>query len=106
MLRVKNAEASGHFLPIDPLISSVDHDLLLWLIKIDCFPTVKNFVERTDDILLNYLKSKEEVKLESVSLDELEAAIKCAVKIDVHEPDAELRIQTLLTDYQTTLRKT
>lgn len=44
------------------------------------------------------------MKRESVSFDELEAAIKDAVKIDVHEPDAGLRIQALFTDYQTTLR--
>lgn len=46
------------------------------------------------------LRSKHEVKLESVSLEELEAAI----QIDVYEPDADLPIQALFTDYQTTLR--
>ena len=103
LLLVKDAEASVHSLLIVPLISCVDHDLLLSLIIIDCLPTVKDFVELTDDIRLNYLKSKEELKPESVSVDELEAAIRSAVKIDVHEPDTELRIQEIFTDHQTTL---
>lgn len=73
----------------------MEHDFLLSLIKFD-FPSVKGFSELTDYNLLNYLKSKDKVKLESVSLDELETAIKAAVNIDGHEPGAELRIQAFL----------
>ena len=104
LLRVHDSEASGHALPTVPLVSSVDHDLLLSLIKFECFPSVTQYSQLTDEILLDYLKSKDEVKLESVSLDDLESAFKASVKINTNEPDAELRIHALFTDYQTLLR--
>lgn len=104
LLRVKDAIASGHNLPIVPLIFSVDHDLLLSLFQFKCFPGANEFSQVTDEILMTYLKSKDEVKLEAVSLEDLEVAVKSSVKINVHEPDAELRILALFTDYQTLLR--
>ena len=104
LLRIQDGQSSGHTLPVIPLYSSVDHDFLLSLICLRRFPGVDDFSQLTDDILLKYLRDKDEVRLELVSLEELESSIRISVKINVNEPDPELRIQALFTDYQSILR--
>ena len=96
--RIQYGQSSGHTLPVIPLRSSVDHDLLLSLICLRRFPGVDDFSQLTDDILLKYIRNKDEVRLESVSLEELESSISSSVKINVNEPDPELQIQALFTD--------
>ena len=101
---IQDANASGSALTPVPLKSSIDHDLLLSLIAFETFAGIQEFNDLTEDILEEWLRSKKEVKLESISLEELETAIKSVVKINVHESDAELRIRGSFSDYQTLLR--
>ena len=113
LLRAHDSEASAyhvkeryevlHAVPTVPLVLSVDHDLLLSFIKFECFPSVIKFSQLTEEIILHHIKSKDEVRVESVSLDDLESAVKASVKITTNEPDAELRIQALFTDYKALL---
>jgi len=104
LLRVQDAVSSGSSITPVPLRSSIDRDLLLSLISFETFPGVSKFDDLTEEVLEAWLKEKDEVKLESIPLEDLEETIKNGIKINVHEADAELRIQSLFTDYQTLLR--
>lgn len=104
LLRVQDSMSSGSSITPVPLRSSIDRDILLSLISFETFPGVSKFDDLTEEVLEAWLKEKDEVKLESISLEDLELTIKNGIRINVHEADAELRIQSLFSDYQTLLR--
>jgi len=105
LLRVKDAQNSGsNVLPVS-LVSSVDRDLLLSTIPLGVFgSSVQEIDDLTDEILEKWLEDKDSVALESISLEELEGAVNSSVRINVNEPDAEMRIISLFSDYRTLLR--
>lgn len=104
LLRIKDAQDSGSSITPVSLRSSVDRDLLESLISFGHFEGVERFGDLTDELIQNFLDQKDGAKLESVSLEQLEASMKSAVKLNIHESDAEMRIMSLFMDYRTYLR--
>lgn len=104
LLRIAESQSAGSTITLISLRSSIDRDLLESLLSSKTFKYIDNFDDLTDSVLDTWLTERDGVKLESISLEDLEAAVKSAVKINVHEPDAEMRIFSLFSDYRTLLR--
>jgi len=104
MLKIDDANASGANVSAVSIKASIDTDLLLSLIDFDEFPGVSKFEELKEETLEEWLEEQNVLKLEAISLPDLEAAIKCTVKMNIHEPDPAMRIKAVFLDYRTLLR--
>lgn len=104
ILRLEDAQASGSSVQPVSLKASVDPDLLLSMVEFGEFDNVTSLTELTDDNLRQWLDDKDEVSFDSLSAEALNAAVTQAVRINVHEPDPEMRVKALFMEYKTFLR--
>ena len=104
LLCIADAQAIGSTIQPISLKASIDRDLLLSLVEFGEFAEVTSLANLTEDNLKAWLGAKEKVSLESLSLQELETAIKSNIRINVNEPDPEMRIKGLFMDFKTFLR--
>jgi len=65
---------------------------------------VSSLCDLTEDAVLDYLKNNLEVEFESYALEDLDAAVKSSVRINVNESDPKMRIKMLFVDYKNFLR--
>ena len=105
LLRIADATASGATVSPISIKSSIEPDLLLSLVEFGEFDGVTAVHGLTEDILEAWLQDKDATSLDSLTLLDLEAAVKAFVRINVHEEDPEMRIKSLFLDYKTFLRQ-
>lgn len=99
-LAKESVEQGSTFQPV-ALVASLDFDLLSSLAALDTILSITTLDEVTDDILLRWISQQHEDTLESFSLEDLDDMVKKSVHIEVHEPDAKLRMMSLFADYKT-----
>lgn len=104
LLKVADTNISGASINVTTLKASFDTDLLMNLVMLNEFPGAGTIAAVTEEQLNTLLFAKDQVELQSMSLDDLEPSILSTVRINLHEPDASLRIMSLSSDYTTLLR--
>ena len=104
LLRLDDARNSGSAVAPVSIKASINPDILIELIDFDEFPGVDSIDKLNDEILEEWLKSKDTVSLSAISSEDLLSAVKANVRINVLEPDPELRIKSLFIDYKCFLR--
>jgi len=104
LLRIADANASGSSVNAVSLKSSIDPHLLLSLVEFGEFGDSKTPAILTDDEIEEWLETKAEVDFKSVPVDEMTAAVKRSVRMNLDEQDPQLRAISLFTDYKNFLR--
>ena len=85
--------------------ASLDMDLLASLIELEEFgAAVTSFEALTDVQLHEWLEENQGDSLDKSTLDQLANVVRANVRMSVSEPNARLRIVTLLSDYKSLLR--
>lgn len=104
LLRLEDIKASGASVQPVSLKTSIDPDLLLSLVEFGEFNDTEKLEDLTEGKIQSWLDEKSNVSLDSMTVEDLNAAVKTSVRINVHESDPEMRIKALFMDYKTFLR--
>ena len=104
ILGIADAQATGSTIQTISIRASIDRDLLLSLVEPGEFAGISLESEFTDENLQEWLNANEKASVESLSLEEPEAAIKSNFRMNINKPDPEVGIKGLFVDVKTFLR--
>lgn len=104
LLRIQDVQASGSNINPVSLKASIDPDLLMSMIEFGEFENVDSISDLSEDTIKAWMDKQSEVSFDSLTVDELNNAVRSAVRMNIHESDPEMRIKSLFMDYKTFLR--
>lgn len=104
LLRIQDVQASGSTISPVSLKASIDPDLLTSMIEFGEFDNVETIEQLSETNIQSWLDTQSEVSFDTLTVEELNSAVRSAVRINVHESDPEMRIKSLFMDYKTFLR--
>ena len=105
MRQFRDAVSQGHNGKPISLVSSVNPDLLLSLIRLKRFDGVTSIDDLTDDTLQEWFEGKVDSVLQSYTTTSLLADVKKFVRVNIYEADPELRMINAFADYDKFLRR-
>lgn len=104
LLRIQDVQTSGSTINPVSLKASIDPDLLMSMIEFEEFEGVTELSGLTEGMIKSWLNTQSEVSFDSLTVEELNNAVRAAVRMNIHETDPEMRIKSLFMDYKSFLR--
>jgi len=96
---VADAQSQGSTMQPVSVVASVKFELLKAWVALKTFPGISSVDKLSDDILLTWLKTQDQVTVDTCSVEELNTAVKKKVFMKLKEPDPTMRVMNVFTDY-------